>query len=312
MEESLTTGSAASTDTTGTATTDTAATQPAVDTTVTQPITQPAGSQKPPEKPVKTGWDYKTDQRWGKVWKSEGDIIQGYKLLDDVLEQKYKPTFNQMEDFKKKIKDSGIELEQIDEYIKSYQGMIDPNNPTNQVLNLLRELADDDITAQELDLALSDLQEKKLQRKYAGLNKDQREAAIQRDREIAELKSWKQKFEDSESEKQSLERGKQNQATIKTICQGKGFELTDEIWNSFIDHCITNKVPTQYMVQEFRNKFDDALDKAHENKIKSSMLEQQKEANRTKVKVKTNQVDDAGKKQGFEERLKGLLTSKPK
>ena len=310
--ESLTTGAASETPVT-TETTETQATAPVSETTTEA---QPAGSTTAPAKPVSASkWDYKTDKRWGKVWKTPDDIIQGYKSLDDVLEQKYKPSFKQMEDLGKKFKDAGISIDQIDQYIQSYKQYVDPNAPTNQVLNYLRDLVtDDDVSAKELDLALRDLQEKKLQRKYAGLQGPQLKEAMERDKKITELENWKANFENEQLSKQEAAAVTKGRESIDAICKSKGFELTDQIWNEFMDYCIKGDdgkgVETKNMIYAFRQKFDEALDKAFESKIKGTVIDSQRKKAITTAPVKPveRQAPPPGKKASFEERLGKLFT----
>ena len=264
---------------------------------------------KAPEKIVPTsGWDYKTDARWGKVWKSEGDIIQGYKSLDDILETKYRPTFKQYEDSAKKFKDNGMSLDQLDDYIKEYQTLKSPEYPQNQVYNYLKELADDDITAQELDLVLKDLSEKKMARKYPGATKETLARMVEQEKQLKELKTFQTTIEQKEMDKQSTERMNTAHTSIQELCKTKGFEFTDNIWNEFIKHCIENKIPTAYMVQEFRSKYDAMIDKTHEERIKAQTLEGLKKTNSTTVAVKGKQSSVKPTNTSLEDKLRSVFS----
>ena len=258
-------------------------------------------------------WDYKTDPRWGKVWKKEGDIIQGYKSLDDILEKKYKPTFKQYEDLQKKFKEYGIESEKFDEYFKEYQTLKSPEHPTNQVFNRLKELVEgDDLAAQDLQLALNKIHEDKLSRKYPGLNKDAREKIIAQEKQLKELENWKKTTEMEKLNEASTERATKGIDAIQKLCQSKGFDFTDEIRKEFIDHCIKEGISTKYMLQEFRNVYDDTLDKVHEEKIKAATLETLQKKNATTIPGKPRMAPPAGKEESLEEGFKKLFAARKK
>ena len=296
MEDSSLTTATTGTQDTGTNVQQPAATTPASTQTGTQTQTAP------------TGWDYKSDPRWGKVFKSESDIINGYKSLDDILETKYKPTFKQYTDLVKKFKDNGIELEALDGYIKEFQTLKSPEYPANQVYNYLKELADDDITAQELDLVLKELNDKKMARKYPGANKETLQRMIEQEKQLKELTTFKSNLEHQEMTKQSTERIEKSKSGIQELCKSRGFEFTDKIWNEFLDHCIQNKIPSAYMVQEFRSKYDAMIDKVHEEKIKAQTLEQLKKTNATTIPVKGKQATVKPANTSFEDKIKAAFT----
>jgi len=271
-------------------------------------VTPQAGGQTTAQTPnASTGWDYKTDSRWGKVWKSEGDIINGYKSLDDVLEKKYKPTYKQYEDLKNKFKDNGIELDALDDYIKEYQTLKSPEHPANQVFNLLKELADDDITAQELDLALKDLNEKKLTRKYPGATKETREQILAQEKQLKELATWKQTLEKQEQDKKQTETAVKSLTGIRELCKSKGFDFTDDIRQEFLIHCVKNGIPEQYYAQEFRNKYDAMIDKVHEEKIKAQTLESLKKTNATTIPIKGKAPEAKPSTNSFIDRLSNAM-----
>jgi len=255
---------------------------------------------------------YEKDERWDKVWKKNPEnIINGYKTLDEILETKYKPTFKMWEDLQGKFKGVGIDSGKIDDYINEYKSLKDPNNAVNQVYNLLKELiSDDDLAAQDFDLAIEKIKEGKLSRKYPGVDAELREKLIAQEKETHELKQWKESLEQQENDKLSFDNVTKSLDSIKKIAESKGFEFNDSIKAEFLKHCQEKNVPTAYIVQEFRNKYDEALDKSYENKLKSSMLEEQQSKNKTTIQVTKLQKNDLSKKKSFEERLGELLNPK--
>ena len=278
------------------------------DVSQTGATAQAGGQQAAGTQQAATGWDYKTDSRWGKVWKTEGDIINGYKSLDDILETKYKPTFKQYEDLAKKFKDNGIEIDKLDEYIKEFQTLKSPEHPANQVYSYLKELADDDITAQELDLVLKDLYQKKISRKYPGATKETLDRILAQEKQLKELSTFKTTLEQNELNKQSIARQEKAHTQIQELCKTKGFEFTDNIWQEFIDHCVQNQIPTAYMVQEFRNKYDAMIDEVHEAKIKAQTLETLKKTNATTIPIKGKAPIVKPVNASFEEKLKSAFS----
>lgn len=286
----------------------TAVTQPAGQTPV-EP--QTAGVQTDAAKP-NAGWDYKSDPRWGKVWKAESDIINGYKSLDDILETKYKPTFKQYEELAKLFKSNNLDIEQVGEYIKEYQGLKSPDHAPNQLYKFLQELvADDDLSAQELDLAIQKLQEDKLSRKYPGLNKEAREKVIQQEKQLKELNSWKQSIEQEKLNKTAEANVQKGMDSIKKLCDDRGFEFTDKLREEFLSYCIENQVPASYMYQEFRAKYDTELDKTYTAKIKAATIE---EANKNNKQVVTITKPSIGSPKnanpGFMDKLTNAMKTK--
>jgi hypothetical protein len=258
-----------------------------------------------------SGWDYKTDPRWGKIWKQESDIIQGYKSLDDILEKKYKPTFKQYEDLQKKFKDSGIEFDKIDDYIKEYQTLKSPEHPTNQVYGYLKELVEgDDIAAEDLQKAIDQINEQKLLRKYPGLTDEARAKIIAQEKKLKELETWKGQIETDKLNAERSSLFEKNAETIKNIASSRGLDFTDEIRNEFLNHCIKNQVPVHYMVQEFRNKYDEMMDKLHEEKIKAQILESQNKTNKTQIPVKGKTTLKSTKAENLEEGLRQIFGKK--
>lgn len=269
----------------------------------TQEVTPPASGQQAVTKPTGDSYDvdwWKKDARFGKIWKDVNDFPRLYKSADEILEKKYKPTFKQYEDLQKKFRDSGIEMEKFDDYIKEYQTLKSPENPTNIVYEALVELlGDDDITQQEFDAAMADLQEKKLQRKYPGASRELREKLIVQEKETRELKGWKNRFEVAELDKKESQNVETGLASIKKLCASKGFDFNENIKVEFINHCVANKTPTAYMVQEFRNKYDEAIDKSYSDKVKAEMLQSQQDKNKTTIPMSKIQQAQVGKKKDF-------------
>jgi len=255
---------------------------------------------------------YKKDARWGdgKLWKEDKDISKAYFDADKILETKYKPAYKEYTDLKVKLQENGITMENLQDSVKEFQDLKDPENNNNQIVAFLNQLADDDISKQELDMAFSDLQEKKMQRRYAGLDKSQREAAIVRDREITELKNWKETMQQTALDEQSSVAVRESLKAIGEISKLKGFEFTSELKNEFLDHCINNNIPTTYMAQEFRKKYDEALDSAFENKIKAGVLTSQQSTKTKTLNTKITKPKVTGTKENLEEKLKSLFNPK--
>lgn len=297
-----------------TSTTATPVDQSTSTSTSTTPSASVPSSTQTGVKPTTTqsGWDYKTDKRWGKVWKTEQDIINGYHTLDEILEQKYKPTYKQMEDLQKKFKDNGIDLGQADQYINHYRELASPENPAQKVYSILKELADDPITAQELDLMVADLQEKKLARKYPGATKELREKLIAQETQTKQLQQWKSSLEQKQNEaaiNTAIQTGLDN---VKKLATARNFEFTDKIEVEFLNHCTKNKIPAAYMVQEFRQQYEAALDKAMEQKIKSQTLQQQQQRHKTTIPMSRVQQVAQNKPKTFEDKMRSFFNATPK
>ena len=248
----------------------------------------PAGGQPPSGTPATTtGWDYKSDPRFGKVWKSEADIIQGYHSLEDIHEKKYKPTYEKYSSFEKKFSEGKLDINKLDEYLKNYNEWASPENPRNQLWEYLNETIDDPVTAQDFQNYMKKLNEEKNARRYPGMTQEQRMAAIQRDNELKDLKTKFSSIEHEKAVNSNLQTISKNEESIKKLCADKGFEFTDNIKKEFWTFCrgeIGKKSMTlDQMPYVFLMKYGSELDKAYENKIKSSMIEQQRTQKATTV-----------------------------
>ena len=287
------------------------------------PVTSQAvqtGGQKPAATSVpQKGWDYKSDARWGKVpngteeqnkgkiWASEADIIEGYHSLEDVHEKKYKPAFQRMSDLEKKFAEGKLDINKIDEYLKNYNELSNPENPKNQLWAYLNETIVDPVTAQDFQNYMKKLTEEKLARRFPGMTQEQREAAIQRDKELSELRSKISSIDHEKAVNSNLQLISKQEKSIRELCANKGFEFTDNIKNEFWQFCReevqANRMTLDQMNYAFLMKYGSELDKAYENKIKSGMIEQQRTQKATTVTFARKPVVNGNEKLPFRDRL---------
>ena len=286
---------------------------PAVSTTPSAAQAIPAGGQTPAGTPgaQPTGWEYQKDPRWGKVFKTEADIIQAYHSLEDVHEKKYKPSFQRLTDLEKKFSDNKFDLTKVDEYIKNYSKWSSPDNPRNQLWQSLNELVSDDLSAQDFQTAVARIREEKLARQYPGMTTEMRKQAIERDNKLKELESWKGDFEYKQSVASERKTVADSEKQIRELCTQKGFEFTDQIKQEFWKYCIdevkAGKMTTSQMPYVFLMKYGKELDGTYENKIKSGMLEQQNQTKATTVSFAKKPADNTGKKFSIEDRLRSAF-----
>ena len=273
----------------------------------------PAGGQTPAGTPgaQPTGWEYQKDPRWGKVFKTEADIIQAYHSLEDVHEKKYKPSFQRLTDLEKKFSDNKFDLNKVDEYIKNYSEWASPENPRNQLWDSLKELVSDDLSAQDFQTAIAKIREEKLARQYPGMTTEMRKQAIDRDNKLKELESWKGDFEYKQSVESQKKTVASSEKQIRELCAQKGFEFTDQIKQEFWKYCIeevkAGKMTTSQMPYVFLMKYGKELDGSYENKIKSGMLEQQNQTKANTFSFAKKPADNTGKKFNIEDRLRSAF-----
>lgn len=254
--------------------------------------------------PAKEWWE--TDPRMGKVWKSKDDFVGLYKSADEILENKYKPAYKQYESLTSKLKSAGLDAEKIDDYIKEYGDLKSPDRPESKLFKYLSELADDDLSAEELQVAIAKIEEGKLARKYPGVNAEQRQRIIANDKKLAELEKWKQTIDTKEKEKEITSTMQNSLQSIDKLAQQKGFELTNEMKIAFLDKCAKEGIDPKYLLAEFRNQYETELDKAYEQKLKAGSLKAQDIKNKTTIPLKAKDIPQA-KPKTLEEKLFGLI-----
>jgi hypothetical protein len=252
-----------------------------------QPGSQPTAAKVEPQ-----GFDYewwKKDPRFGKIWKSDRDVIKSAYESDKILETKYKPAYKQYEGIVKKLKEFGYDSDKIDDFFNEHKTLKDPENPVNALGNLLLQWQGDPFVP-DIEQFFKDLELKKMQRDYPGMTMQQ----------VNEFRSLQQKLADiekRESDKLAAEQAAKNEelkskvmeevkvqfAAIEQEAKDLGIEFTDELKEKLYQRGIQTSMEPSLLPLAFRQMVKDQYDKSYENKVKSKILESQDKSKRTTV-----------------------------
>lgn len=290
------------------------------ETTVVEPVTTSVipevaktpveGGQQAAQTPTDFDYEwYKKDPRWGKMWKEDRDISKSYFEADKVLETKYKPAFKEYESLTKQFKDLGIESSKIPEYIKEYQELKNPANPRNQRADYFSSWLDNPKYQPATMAFFQDMEKREMAEKFPGMNEEQIKKQVELENRLEKYEQTQKATEQQKFQAQTEQEITKGFSKIKEISEARGFQLTDEVINSFYKHCTEQNVPVKYMVQEFMSMHSADLDKGYESKVKANMLKSQKEINTTKMPMKGQPKIDE-KKKDFGSRLGNLLLGK--
>jgi DNA-binding transcriptional MerR regulator len=227
---------------------------------------------KQPLKPMGDAMDWKTDARYGKGWKSENDLYKSYRELEKWKAENHDPLKKQFDEISNTLKDEGYSVEQIREIIQELKTWKDPENVTVQNGNFVNQWLDNPLYKDSVVALFKDLQTKELQRKYPGYTQEQIERIQQQEQKINELETWKQQQEQNRMVSEYGTQIKDNMGKIKSLADSRGFKFDAEMETAFYTHCQQNNVDPKYMLAEFRNLYDEAMDKAQMEKIQSQTL----------------------------------------
>jgi len=249
-----------------------------------QNANEPAGSQQTIGKPENQGFDYewtKKYPRYGKIWKSDRDVIKSAYESDKILETKYKPAYKQYEGIVKKLKEFGYDSDKIEDFFNEHKTLKDPENPVNALGGLLLQWKDDPFVP-DIEQFFKDLETRKMQRDYPGMT-------IQQITQFKELQQKLESIEKRESERLEAEQAAKNEelknkyiaelqaqfSEIEKEAQELGIELTDEIREKLYQKGIETSMEPSLLRFAFRDIVKDQYEKGYENKIKSRLMESQ-------------------------------------
>ena len=306
---SLTSQNAAPTATTVTQDTGTTVNPPAQDV---QPPAQPAGQSAGQS----TGWDYKSDPRWGKIWKSETDIIKSYREADNILETKYKPAYKRYEQIVNEIKKFGYDQEKVDDFLNEYKSYKDPNNPIIALGNLLYQWKDTP-ELEDIDAAFEAAKLKKMKREFPGYTPEQIEEVRRLQSEVTTMRKEQEDRLQAEKDAKFNELKGQFQKEIdaqlleiEKEAKDLGIEWTDDIRRQVVERGAKTSMEPSLLKYAFRDLIQDYSSK-YEAKLKARILEDQQKKHRTVIPLNRKPQGQPVKKdfvQSFVEAFKGKTT----
>jgi hypothetical protein len=269
-----------------------------------QASTQTTGQQ--PAVKTAEAFDYewwKKDPRFGKIWKEEKDVFKSAYEADKILETKYKPAYKEYEGLRKKFEDSGLATDKIDDYIKEYNTLKSPENPTNQRANYFSYWIDNPKYTPSVEAFYRDLEKREMSEKFPGMNEEQIQKQIELEQRLSKFEEATKRQEDEKMVASLTQEVNQGVARIKSIGESRGFPITDDILSKFTDYCIEKGIQPKYMVHEFMQMYDNDISKAYENKIKSKVLEGQTKTNKTQIPIQRTLEKEPAKKEDLASKL---------
>jgi hypothetical protein len=287
----------------------------------TIPQQVPAGIQTNVAKPEPQGFDYdwwKKDQRFGKIWKSDKDVIRSAYESDKILETKYKPAYKQYEDLKNRIKELGHDPEKTDEFINEFKSFKDPNNPIMNLGNYLYQWKDDPLIG-DIDKFFQDLNVRKMQRDFPNMTVEQ----------INEFKAMKEEINNIKQEKEAQRQAEVKQRETEIVsrlqqeidvemkrieeeCKNLGFEFTDDIRQKLYDYGIKESLSPAHLKYAFKDLFKDDIQKLSENKLKSKIMQDKQAKLRTKVPYTSVRKTAQPTKKNFLDRFADAIKTETK
>ena len=291
--------------------------EPASPILPTEPQVPQAAAQPAVGKPEAQGFDYewwKKDPRYGKIWKTDRDVIKSAYESDKILETKYKPAHKQYEDMKNRIKSLGYDPEKVDDFFNEVKSYKDPNNPVINLGNYLYQWKDDPLIG-EIDKFFADLNVRKMQRDFPNMSVEQINQFKAMQEEIKAIKEEKQNEKQAQSDAKQKElveqlKGEIAEETnrIEEEAKALGFEFTDEIRHKLYDYGIQESLSPKHLKYAFKELFKDDIAKLSENKLKSKVQQERDVRSKTKVPFGMNPNRQSPIKKNFTDRLQEMLT----
>jgi len=206
--------------------------------------------------------DYKTDKRFGNMWKNENDIYKSYR----ELEKKFPETQKQLKQYQEAMKKYGLDdLTKFEESAKYYT---DPQSELNQFLSYLSPvLSDEKRLNQFKDYVDKQVKDMEVEKFGSHLTDQERNA-------LKEAQEVKKQFNELQEKQQVNEYKSQIDANMKDIEKFATDNKLEFDNNAFISECIQKRVPADLMMDFFKSRamehfVKSASRKAEENVMKN-------------------------------------------
>lgn len=226
-------------------------------------------------------YDFTKDERFERMWKKDPNLMyKSYRSLEDQY-GKVKPIQDQYTQLMSKFESKGLKVDALDEYMREYEELKDPNNPKNIDYQILQDFMSDPISEQKLGNFFRELQTEKMQRMFPGMNQEQIQQQLQMKEELEALKKAEYQRQLEAKEKEFLSVINKNTEKMMSFAKERGLEITEEIKNDVLEHCAKNNIPANAILATFLEKYGDKLQDAWENKMRDNF---------TKNRNKTDKV----------------------
>lgn len=230
---------------------------------------------KPPEPTPssKEVFDWTKDARYGKMWKDPNDMYKSYRSMERFKAEKHDPLKKQYDTIVNELKESGYGIEHIKEILSDNKKWNDPENQVVSSGNYLQNWLNNPLYKTEVINYFEELQNRENQRQHPNWTNEQ----------ITEWNAQKSKVAQLEAEREESNRTRMvsdykttisdSMEKITKLADSRGFNFDLKLQNEFYDHCMKNGIDPKYMLHEFRNLHDEALEKTNRERIQNEMLE---------------------------------------
>ena len=270
---------------------------------------QSAGT--PPEKPFDYDWWKKDTNRFGRIWKSEKDVIKSAYEADQLIEKQYKPLRQQAETFTKLLKDYGyepdpIKLKSAFDELKSWK---DPNNVVVNRGHYLGAFLEDPEFKVETENFLQGLRQKAIRREFGEGITDEVAKEILENRKYREEQTRKEAAAKQESQRsQYRSQIDTGWDMVQKECKALGFPVTDEIKVKLLQEASKLYLPGELLLYKFQAMYKEEIAKYQRAKMQQEQQQKLEKMRKTKVitgssKFVTTPKAGDGQKPGLAERV---------
>lgn len=258
---------------------------PSLEPTETLPTETEAGKEPVNQTPEAKVYNWETDKRYGKMWKNPNDLYKSYRSM----EEQYPTLKKQLEDeqmSKKTLYDllekNGFKPETFAEELEKIRPYRDENSEINQVYNYWNKWAGNDLYKDKIAQFFQELEMQEIQRQYPNMNAEQIKKQMELEREVQELKTFKQQQEETRYVEETKGSIQNSLSEVEKFAGGFGYKLTPEVKNFLLAHCAKNGIEPKYIKSEFFSLYQEELMKARDKKIEGNIkVNKEKQKNGT-------------------------------
>jgi hypothetical protein len=232
-----------------------------------EPFTEPNGE---PKKELEFDWT--KDGRYKEMWKTDpNNMFRSYKEAEKQLSE-YKPYKTELENLKSRLVNQGIDLNNLDNYIKEYHELKSPDNPRNQDLEFMYKFLNNPEHSDKVANFFRELSLADLQARFPNMNQEQIQRQIQFENELKTLKDERERDKQERYQQEFQKRQESGVKRIKEYADKRGFSMNDEQLSRFVETAIKENITPENYHAHFIYIFDKELDESYNRKMEESYL----------------------------------------
>lgn len=219
-------------------------------------------------------YNWETDKRYGKMWKSPNDLYKSYRSMEEQYpalkkqleeEQMSKKTLYEL------LEKNGFKPETFAEELERIKPYRDENSEINQVYNYWNKWANNDLYKDKIAQFYQELEMQEIQRQYPNMNAEQIKKQMELEKQVQELKTFKQQQEQTKYVEEIKGTIQNSLGEVEKFAGSFGYKLTPEVKNFLLDHCAKNGIDPKYIKSEFFSLYQEELMKARDKKIEGNI-----------------------------------------